>query len=83
MDRLININDRDLILDILKKEISTNLLNTDYPKEKLNDALLRMYNLFKEKKIKDKPQFYSIYWIKKMGLTKSIKESNNKKVFNA
>ena len=54
-----------------------------YPKEKLNDALLRMYNLFKEKKIKDKPQFYSIYWIKKMGLTKSIKESNNKKVFNA
>jgi len=73
------------ILDIRSYRIDSTKLKKIgfYPKEKLNDALLRMYNLFKEKKIKDKPQFYSIYWIKKMGLTKSIKESNNKKVFNA
>ena len=36
------------------------------PKEKLEDAILRLYFQYKKNKIKNKPQFYSIYWINKL-----------------
>lgn len=34
-----------------------------YPKVKLIDGLKELYNLFKERKIPEKPEFYSIYWV--------------------
>ena len=36
------------------------------PKENLEDAILRLYFQYKKNKIKNKPQFYSIYWINKL-----------------
>ena len=60
------------IIDIRSYRVDSSKLNKIgfFPKENLEEALLRMYNLFKNNKIKNKPQFYSIYWIKKLGLAK-------------
>ena len=40
------------------------------PKENLNNAIKRMYKSFKNNVVKDKPNFYSIYGIKKNKLNK-------------
>ena len=60
------------IIDIRSYRVDSSKLNKIgfFHKENLEEALLRMYNLFKNNKIKNKPQFYSIYWIKKLGLAK-------------
>ena len=45
---------------------SSKILRTGFkPKEKIEKAIIRMYQLFKSNKIKDKANFYSIYWVKK------------------
>ncbi len=40
------------------------------PKENLDNAIKKMYKSFKNNVVKDKPNFYSIYWIKKNKLNK-------------